>query len=117
MLDSGRYILKRIHVATCVVGEAQWLLGLDAERHERRGDEPVALEYLGGGSMDEEPQFKLGAREFPKLRARLNEIGQIVKGGGYGERGRRVPPTERDRETKRETERQRESRAPSSPPS
>ena len=28
-----------------------------------------------GGSMDEEPQFKLGAREFPKLRARLNEIG------------------------------------------
>ena len=50
-----------------------------------------------GGSMDEEPQFKLGAREFPKLRARLNEIGQIVKGGGYGELGRR-----------RETERQRE---------
>ena len=48
LLDSGRYILKRIHVATCVVGEAQWLLGLDAERHERRGDEPVALEYLGG---------------------------------------------------------------------
>ena len=46
-----------------------------------------------GSSMDKEPQFKLGAWEFPKLRARLSEIGQIIKGDGYGRRGRKMPPS------------------------
>lgn len=46
------------------------------------------------------PQFELGAREFPKLRQKLAEIGAMIKAGnaarsasagGYGGLGRRPP--------------------------
>jgi hypothetical protein len=46
------------------------------------------------GSFEASSPFKMGAREFPRVRAKLQEIGAIIKrnqGGGYGGRGRRMP--------------------------
>jgi hypothetical protein len=53
-----------------------------------------------GSMASASPQFELGAREFPKLRQKLVEIGAMIKAGnaarsasagGYGGLGRRPP--------------------------
>lgn len=37
------------------------------------------------------PQFELGAKEFPTLRKRLEQIGAEIKAGGYGGLGKQLP--------------------------